>query len=220
VAVAPRLDGTEIEPPEGRVERELLVFADYVCPYCYLAEAELHRLQADGARLERAAFELRPAGTPLPRARGSWLQDAWERTIEPLARDLGVTIRFPELATRTRKAHEAAAYARAEGALDAMHAAIYRAYWENGLDIGRIDVLVEVGAKVGLDRGGLRVALDIDQWSARVEVDVAAAAQLELDGVPAYILKREPASTGSRPREEVRVGLQRYDELRSWVMAE
>jgi predicted DsbA family dithiol-disulfide isomerase len=202
-------------------EGKLIVWADYVCPFCWLAEVELSRgrLMEQIEQVERGAFELRPAGTPLPDPDAAWLREGWDSVIEPLARELGVTIRYPELTTRTRKAHEAAAYARSEGALEAMHEAIYRAYWEDGRDIGRIDVLVEIGATVGLDRGGLRVALDIDQWTARVLEDQARAERLEIHGVPAYALQRSAGAHGSGA-DEVRLGLQRYDELKAWVMIE
>jgi predicted DsbA family dithiol-disulfide isomerase len=196
---------------------KLIVWADYVCPFCWLAETELGRRGRLVAQVERGAFELRPAGAPLPDADDAGLQDVWERLVEPLARELDVMLRYPTLMTRTRKAHEAAAYARSEGALEVMHEAIYRAYWEDGRDIGRIDVLVEIGATVGLDRGGLRVALDIDQWTARVLEDQARAGQLGFHGVPAYSLQRSAGANAVLVGDEVRLGLQRYDELKAWV---
>jgi predicted DsbA family dithiol-disulfide isomerase len=196
---------------------KLIVWADYVCPFCWLAETELTRRGPLVAQVERFAFELRPTGTPLPDAEDAGLQDVWERLIAPLARELDVTLRYPTLMTRTRKAHEAAAYARSEGALEVMHEAIYRAYWEDGRDIGRIDVLVEIGAAVGLDRGGLRVALDIDQWTARVLEDQAWTGQLGIQGVPAYALQRSAGADAVVMPDEVRLGLQRYDELKAWV---
>jgi predicted DsbA family dithiol-disulfide isomerase len=197
---------------------KLMVWADYVCPFCWLAETDLSRRGGLAAQqVERGAFELRPAGTPLPDADDAGLRDVWERVVEPLAREMDVTLRCPTLLTRTRKAHEAAAYARSEGALEGMHEAIYRAYWEDGRDIGRIDVLVEIGATVGLDRGGLRVALDIDQWTARVLEDQARAGQLGIHGVPAYSLQRSADAAAVVVPGEVRLGLQRYDELKAWV---
>jgi predicted DsbA family dithiol-disulfide isomerase len=196
---------------------KLIIWADYVCPFCWLTETELIRGGPLMAQVERGAFELRPAGTPLPDANDPGLQDVWARVVAPLARELDATLRYPTLMTRTRKAHEAAAYARSEGALEVMHEAIYRAYWEDGRDIGRIDVLVEVGATVGLDRGGLRVALDIDQWTGRVLEDQARAGQLGVHGVPAYALQRSAGADAVLVADEVRLGLQRYDELKAWV---
>jgi predicted DsbA family dithiol-disulfide isomerase len=205
-------------------DRRLVVFADYTCPYCYLAESALRRICADGVAVEVAAFELRPRGTPLPSPDEEWMRSAWDRSVEPLARELGVMMRYPALTTRTRKAHEAVAYATSEGAGAGMHDAVYRAYWEDARDIGRIDVLVEIGAGIGLDRGALRVALDIDQWSGRVTQDVELGTSLGLGGVPAYMrVAGERSATGAAgaagaaERAQLRVGLQRYDELRAWV---
>jgi predicted DsbA family dithiol-disulfide isomerase len=218
--VARRAAAGEIDAGAGgiEVERKLVVFADYACPFCYLGETQVARVRRGSGGTEGAAFELRPQGTPLPTLREPHLHDAWERVIEPLMQELQVEMRFPALATRTRKAHEAAAWARQEGAFAQLHEAIYRAYWQEGRDIGRIDVLMDIGAAVGLDRTGLKVALDIDQWTERVEQDREWAAQLGLSGVPAYLLHpRAGAEAGAGG--ELRVGMQRYDELRAWMTA-
>jgi predicted DsbA family dithiol-disulfide isomerase len=221
------------------VKDSLLVFADYACPFCYLAEAEVARLRQDGIEVGIAAFELRPAGTPLPSPDERWMQLAWAQSIEPLARRLHLEMRYPRLVPRTRKAHEAVAWARSEGAGRELHEAVYRAYWQDGRDIGRIDVLVDIGAEAGLDRGGMKVSLDIDQWTDRVVDDIELGRRLELGGVPAYLRYRAVdadgvddggagddgaadadagAGRGGKPAAELRVGLQQYDELRSWMV--
>jgi predicted DsbA family dithiol-disulfide isomerase len=208
----------EIQPAEqgGAVaDRKLVLFADYVCPFCYLAEPAVARLEREtGVAVERAAYELRPPGTMLPALDGSWMREAWHRSVEPLARALDVPIAYPRLMTRTRKAHEAVAHARTQeqAAGAAMHDAVYRAYWLDGRDIGRIDVLVEIGVAAGLDGAALRVALDIDQCAAAVEADAARGARLGLRGVPAYVL-----ADGTDGTARIRTGLQRYDELKEWV---
>jgi len=196
--------------------QRLIVIADYACPFCCLAEHGVARLRSEGRVVEGAAFELRPAGTRLADPNAAWLIEAWRSQVEPLAAAAGIVLRRPTFMTRTRKAHEAAAYARSEGVYEAMHGAIYRAYWQEARDIGRIDVLVDIGREAGLDAGGLRVALDIDQWTARVEQDEAWAMQLRVSGVPAYV--KVGAGNGDMPvAADLRVGLQRYEELRAWV---
>lgn len=199
-------------------QRRLVVFADYVCPFCRLAESVLARLRRDhGVESEVAAFELRPPGSPVPGAANPWKREAWHRVIVPLAAELGVALQYPSLMPRTRKAHEAVAYARSVGTSGPMHEAVYDAYWQDGRDIGRIDVLVDIGAAVGLDRTALKVALDIDQWTERVLQDLAAARRLGLTGVPAYV--RHTPAVGDVPvTAELRVGLQRYEELRAWMV--
>lgn len=197
-------------------QQRLVVFADYICPFCRLAEAGVARLRSEGWTVEGAALELRPAGTPLPDPNAAWIENAWKHSVEPLAAEAGVAMKRPSLMTRTRKAHEAAAFARSEGKYAAMNAAIYDAYWSDGRDIGRIDVLVDIGRTAGLDPGALRVALDIDQWTERVEQDEQRAAQLRISGVPAYVLT-DATDNGTGVAAGIRVGLQRYNELKAWV---
>ncbi|HSJ07546.1 MAG TPA: DsbA family protein [Longimicrobiales bacterium] len=202
------------------MRQRLVVFADYACPYCYLADTSLARLRRErGMAVDAAAFELRPSGTPLPAPDEPWLLEEWQRVVQPLADRLGVPMRLPSFSTRTRKAHEAVAYAREHGAFPAMHEAIFRAWWRHGRDIGRIDVLMEIGSSVGLDPMALRVALDIDQWAGRVEQDAATARRLGLTGVPAY-LRYVEADDGAAADVELRVGLQEHDELTTWVTVE
>jgi predicted DsbA family dithiol-disulfide isomerase len=204
----------------GVRQQRLVVFADYACPFCYLADTSLARLRRErGVDVDAAAFELRPVGTPLPAPDEPWLREEWQRVVQPLADRLGVPMRLPSFATRTRKAHEAVAYAREAGAFPAMHEAVYRAWWRHGRDIGRIDVLMEIGASVGLDPMALRVALDIDQWADRVEQDAAMAQRLGLTGVPAY-LRYADADDGAPADVELRVGLQDHDDLTTWMTVE
>lgn len=190
----------------------LIVFADYVCPYCYLAETQLERLRrAVPLEIEPAAFELRPPGTALPAPDAEWMRRGWRESVEPLARSLGVEMRYPRMSTRTRKAHEAVAHARQHGAALAMHSAIYRAWWRAGRDIGRIDVLMELAVEAGLDGTALKVELDIDKWTDRVVQEEETASQYGIAGVPAYVAMAGSDVTG------IRTGLQHYDELKDWM---
>jgi predicted DsbA family dithiol-disulfide isomerase len=150
----------------------LVAFSDYVCPFSYLAEPALARLPAEeGVEVEYRAFELRPAPAPLPDAGGEALAAQWRTTIEPLARALGVEARLPPVQPRSRKAHEAAKFARDRALFAEMHRALFHAFFVEGRDIGRIDVLVELGETVGLDRTELKVALDVDHLAERVSGD-------------------------------------------------
>lgn len=187
---------------------EIIVFSDYVCPFCCLAEATLSRLRReDRVEVAYRAFELRPAPLPLLDPGDEGLRRAWERVVEPLARELGVVMRLPRVQPRTRKAHEAVAFARDHGRFPAMHEALFRAFFAEGEDIGRIDVLVRLGGSVGLEPTALKVALDIDQYTERVLAEEIEAQERGVAGVPSFLIG-----------EELRVGLQSYEALRALVV--
>jgi predicted DsbA family dithiol-disulfide isomerase len=194
--------------------RQLVVFSDYACPFGYLAEGALAQLGEEGVTIERRAFERWPAPAPLPDVRApSWRAD-WDASVVPLARRLGREIEFPPRPVRTRKAHEATAFARSRARFGPMHAAIQRAYFVDGRDIGRIDVLVAIGGEVGLDPVELKVELDVDRWTAQIEAEEAEAARLGITAVPAYCL---PARDGSLDPERVVTGVRDTAWLRRWL---
>jgi predicted DsbA family dithiol-disulfide isomerase len=166
-------------------------------------------LRAEGVRIENRPFELRPAPAPLPDLEAPQYLAGWEQSVMPLAAALGAPgMKRPRLSTRTRKAHEAAAFAREHGAGDAMHRAIYEAYFLEQRDIGRVDVLVEIGASVGLERMALKVALDIDRHTDEVVAHEAEAGRLGITAVPAHLAAgadgRYRLMMGVRPTEDVR----------------
>jgi predicted DsbA family dithiol-disulfide isomerase len=193
----------------GRV----VVYQDYVCPYSYVAEAPLAMLRAEGVGLERRAYELVPAPRRLPDLRDPSHRAEWERSVLPVAERFGVEIRYPARSVRTRKAHEAAAFARSQGRLEEMHAAIFRGHFVDRLDIGRIDVLAELGGAVGLDAVELKVTLDVDRWTEHVVAEQAAGAAMGIAAVPALL-------RGGAADLDVLYGVREYETLRAWARRE
>jgi predicted DsbA family dithiol-disulfide isomerase len=183
------------------------VFSDFACPFSYVTEAALRRMQAAGeVAPTHLAWELYPAPAPLPSAdAGEWMD-----ALRPLADELGLPLRVPS-PVRTRKAHEAAAFAASKGTGSAMREALFAAHFGAGRDIGRIDVLVEIGAGLGLDATELKVVLDVDTFSARVAAEQDAARRAGVQGVPTIVV-----GTGDKARWLV--GARPFAELRAAVL--
>ncbi len=104
-----------------------------------------------------------------------------------MAAKLGVMMRMPGIAARTRLAHEAAAWAREQGKADAMTDAIFRAYFEKSRDIGNAEVLATLATSIGLDANALNSALASHAHLQEVLDDEAQAQTYGLTGVPAFI---------------------------------
>lgn len=183
----------------------VLVFSDFTSPFCHVTEAALRRLEAEGLAAPRyAAFELYPAGTALPAAPPA---DEVAAAL-PLAEELGMALRAPPTVPRTRKAHEAAKLAEAKGVGREMREALFAAYFRDGRDVGRIDVLVELAAALGLDATETKVVLDVDSLSGRVAADQALARRLGIAAVPALVV-------GAGADAELVAGAQPYAALRA-----
>jgi predicted DsbA family dithiol-disulfide isomerase len=119
---------------------------------------------------------------------GAYLHRVWNQSVYPMARERGMTLRLPPVQPRSRKAHEATAFARTAGRADAASEALFRAFFEHGRDIGDPEVLVATGREAGLDADELRRALVEGRFTGEVLADEAEAQQLGLSGVPALVV--------------------------------
>jgi predicted DsbA family dithiol-disulfide isomerase len=185
----------------------VVVFSDFACPFSYVTEAALRRMEAAGeVEATHLAYELHPAPSPLPADRGEWMD-----ALAPLAAELDLVLRAPPAPARTAKAHEAAAFAQARGVGPAMRDAIFAAYFAEGRDIARIDVLVELGAALGLDASEVKVVLDVDSLAPRIRAEQDAARRAGVQGTPTIV-----AGTGDEARWMV--GARPFAELRAAVL--
>ena len=128
----------------------------------------------------------------------------WRDAVYPLAERLGMRMRLPPVQPRSRRAHEAAHWARTQGRFDDYNAAVFRAFFERGEDIGETGVLLELAQGLGLDVVALRAALEAREFEPGVLADERAAARLGVSGVPAFIADRHAAATGVQSLEALR----------------
>lgn len=182
---------------------KITVFSDYVCPFCYLEEPDLARVRegyGDRVEVDWRAYELRPDPVPTLDPDGEYLHRVWNASVYPMARSLGMTLRLPPVQPRSRKALEAAEFAREVGVYDRMHTALFRAFFEDGRDIGDVGVLLGVGESVGLDGEELRKALEEGRYTEKVIGDEELARKLGVDSVPTMFVAPDgaPPQTGER----------------------
>jgi predicted DsbA family dithiol-disulfide isomerase len=142
------------------------------------------------------AYELRPEPVPTLDPNGEYLTRVWRDSVYPLAERLGVEMRLPPVQPRSRRAHEAAHWARAQNRFDDYNAALFRALFERGEEIGQIDVLLKLAADMRLDESGLRAALESKEFEGSVLADEREAAELGISGVPAFVADRRLALSG------------------------
>lgn len=178
----------------------ITVFSDYVCPFCYLEEPDIAAVReayGDEVEVDHRAYELRPYPAPSLDPDGEYLHRVWDSAVYPISNTLGMTMRLPPVQPRSRRALEAAEYAREEDRFDVMHDALFRAFFEDGSDLDDLDTLVEVGGSVGLDREALRRALDEGRYTEKVTGDEELARRLGIASVPTVLV-----GAADRPLEE------------------
>jgi predicted DsbA family dithiol-disulfide isomerase len=188
----------------------ILVWSDYVCPFCYLERPVLERVQGElghGVEIDWRSFELRPEPEPTLDPNAEYLHRVWNQSVYPMAQERGMVMKLPPVQPRSRKAHEAAEFARQAGQLDAMNNALFKAFFEDGRDLADIEVLIDIGQAVGLDAGELREALTSGRYEQRVIEDQQLARQIGISGVPALIVTAGAQAylvSGAQPYEAVK----------------
>lgn len=189
------------------------IWTDIACPWCFLGKRRFEKAIAqfgEPVAVEYHSYLLAPdAPTEVPGSHVEWLAD--HLGVPPdRARQLGeqmAQLGAPEgiaydydaiRTTNTRLAHELIHIAKAQGRQAEMLERLSSAYFEQGLHVGRIDVLVDCAAEVGLDPTGARAALESGQYTAAVDADITEARRLGIRGVPFFVIDGQWGVSGAQ----------------------
>jgi predicted DsbA family dithiol-disulfide isomerase len=162
-------------------------FFDYVDPGSYLIERMLAEVEPHLAvEVERVPFEVTPPPAPLVDPRGEGWRRFWEGA-RAMSAEEGVALAEPRLVPWTRKAHELALHAREHERFENVHRALFATFLVEGRDLGRVDVLLDVATRHGLDLTATKAVLDVDKHTGTVAEARAAAERLGVRGVPTLL---------------------------------
>ena len=145
------------------------------------------------------AFELRPEPVPTLDPQGEYLSRAWQDRVYPLARKMGIPLKQPPVQPRSRLAHQAAYWARSQGHFDEYNAAIFRALFERGEDIGDGTVLLRLAADTGLNPHNLDASLLCGEFLEAVLTDERDAGRMGIRGVPSFLASPREIVSGVQP---------------------
>src|SRR5258708_10241931 len=167
------------------------VWSDFVWPWCYvgLGEAEKLRKEYD-VHFDWRPFLLRPdtppQGSPVP----EYVQKRWKDPDDPLkkrAAALGLKMVPRQIIPSTRRAHEAAEFAREQGRKGPMHAALLRRYWSEGQDLWSLETLRGAAVEAGLEPDGLQKAIEEGRYRPAVEEALREAQEAGIDARPTVL---------------------------------
>lgn len=87
----------------------------------------------------------------------------------------------------SRLAQELGAWADTQDGGEAIHDALYRAYFVDAKNIGDVDVLLEVAGAIGLDVEAARKVLEDRTFKAVIDEDWAKSRSYGVTGVPTFV---------------------------------
>jgi predicted DsbA family dithiol-disulfide isomerase len=162
------------------------VWSDYVCPYCFLAEQPL------ATAIEQSGIETSVSWMPFElRPEDDYLQTGWARSVYPMAAEMGVEIRLPDVSPQpySRLAFEGHLFAEEQGQSAAYTHRMFSAFFQESQDIGDVDVLTTLAEQVGLSGEAFRSAL-IDGTYAETHQMLLRVAyeQIPVTAVPTFLI--------------------------------
>ncbi|HPN87334.1 MAG TPA: DsbA family protein [Smithella sp.] len=154
------------------------------------------------------SFELHPETPPAgvllaERFKDYDLSSFYEQLCQR-GKEVSVVFGNQKILSNSRFALMASEYARDLDRYDSFHENMFHAYFTEGLDIGKTDVIAAVAKKSGLDEKGTRNAIHDDRYASRLNEARKEGKSLGLTGIPLFIINNKYQITGAQPIETFR----------------
>ncbi|RZW05419.1 MAG: DsbA family oxidoreductase [Rhodobacteraceae bacterium] len=192
------------------------ILSDPICPWCYIGKANLDR--ALEARPDHALtiqwhpFQLNPDMPEAGMDRREYLETkfggkdnavAVYARVADAAKAAGLNIDFSgiERTPNTLDAHRLIHWAGLEGRQTAAVSRLFKAYFEDGKDIGDREVLLAIAEGIGMDREMVARLIESDADLEDVRSRDAHARQRGVTGVPTFVLANQHVVPGAQPTE-------------------
>jgi len=220
--------------PSAPDKLPLAIVSDIACPWCFIGKTRLETALANHNLTERVAitwlpYELNPEMPADGMDRTAYLDGKFgpgkrreiELRLSEAALESGVTFNWAKVtkSVNTRTAHMLVAAAATVQRGGEMTAALFKAYWQDGRDIGDLETLVAIAVEQGFDEQAARDELANDELRETIIGLEAHAQKVGVTGVPFFIIDGKLAVSGAQPPEvwtqvfaQVLAGRQQGDE--------
>ena len=214
------LDYGKEQSREGEMILRIDIWADYVCPFCYIGSTRLMKALEetglrDGAEIVYRSFQLDPdakSGESSPyyislaEKYGISQEEARDRIrqVAMMASRDGLNFTEELFHVSTFDAHRLGHLARKKGMGVRFTEAMYRSYFVDGLDISSRDVLLAIAIEAGIPNDEAIDVLDGRGYSSDVKKDQKDARDYGITGVPFFVIDGKYALSGAQSPESFR----------------
>ncbi|MGP9791367.1 DsbA family oxidoreductase [Roseinatronobacter sp. NSM] len=192
------------------------IYSDPICPWCFIGKARLDRALENRPDhpfdIRWHPFQLNPDMPAQGMARDTYMamkfgdeqgiMHAYGPVIEA-AQNTGLTLDLPAITRtpNTLNAHRLIHWAGLEGRQTAMVSTLFRAYFQQGQDIGDSATLLALAKTVGLDATLVARLLDSDADRDLIAQADSNARARGISGVPFFIVAQQYAISGAQSPE-------------------
>jgi len=193
------------------------IYSDVICPWCYVGKRRLERALKtwDGVPVDIRwrPFQLNPTMPHNGMDRRQYLDakfgsSAAAQTIydqvSKAGTEEGIPFAFERIARtpNTFVAHRLVWLAGYQGKQDEVVEMLFRRYFVEGGDIGKIETLSQAAADAGLDRAAVETFLAGDGGIEAVQAEEAAGHHMGIRSVPYFVVNGVNALSGAQPPEQ------------------
>ena len=200
------------------------IISDVMCPWCIVGYKQLEQALGTtglGARVRWHPFELNPdmpaegenTSEHIMRKYGSSKEqtEAARENLTSLGQALGFTFNFTpdRRILNSFQAHQLLDFALSQGKQHPLKMALFDAYFTDGRDVSKTEVLLDIAAETGLDRALAEQALQSETFAQSVREKEALWHSQGISGVPSMIFGGKYLMTGAQGAENYAQILQR-----------
>ncbi len=193
---------------------KLDIISDPICPWCYIGKTHLDKALAEVPDhpfvMEWHPFQLNPDMPDGGMDRRAYLEgkfggkDGAVRAYAPVvenAEKAGLNINFDKMmrTPNTLDAHRLIHWAGIEGRQTAAVSALFKAYFEEGRDIGQHDVLADIADAIEMDASVVLRLLASDSDREDIRARDTHSRQMGVNSVPTFIVAGKHAVPGAQP---------------------
>lgn len=180
----------------SKPELKVTVFSDYICPFCYIADARLNRLRASfELKVNWCFLEIHPETSPQgePVSSLSYPAETWKRmmaTLRHMAEEENLSLCDHDFTTNSRSALQLAEAAKTidPAVFYRLHARLFEAFFSEGRNIGDRDCLRGLALAAGMTEAQTGSAWKDEAVSKRLQHYLKAAQELHVQATPTFLI--------------------------------
>ena len=192
------------------------IWSDTRCPFCFVGKKNFEKALQDFAQNDKVevhwhSFQLDPnMKTDLFKNHYEYLSEIkgfpmaqimqMHENLVQAGKNAGIDFNFDEVkVSNSFKSQMLVQLAKEKGKANEMEELLFEAYFILGKDIDDVDVLSEIGEKLGFSKEEIANATESSVLKNLVNHDIEEASNLGIRGVPFFVFNQKYAISGAQP---------------------
>lgn len=192
------------------------IWSDVMCPFCYIGKRNFETALSQFADKKHVeiiwkSFQLDPELGEV--AKESYQDYLIKRkgmaasqvkgmldNVTQSAKQVGLVYNLEQsIIVNSLNAHKLLQFAKTKGLGDQLEERLFSAFFIEGKNIADLQQLTQLGKDVGLDENELQTAFTDKKYADLVKQDIVEAQQIDVQGVPFFVMDRKYAVSGAQP---------------------